>query len=224
MELAEKLKTQLLDEPETEVRKDHYEAVKRIFDFCFSLILVPLLFPLMALIALLIKLDSKGPVFFTHKRVGKGGKLFNCYKFRTMVENAEEMLDKVLQDQEAHQEWKKDFKLREDPRITAIGGFIRKFSFDEIPQIFNVIKGDMSFVGPRPIVREEIRKYGQGFEYYQSVKPGITGLWQINGRNDTDYSKRVSLDKKYILDKNILLDLKIIFKTLPAVLSRRGAY
>jgi Undecaprenyl-phosphate galactose phosphotransferase WbaP len=224
MELAEKIKTALIEDAEPRVEKGSYEPLKRVFDVCFAFILTPFLLPLMLLIAILIKLNSKGTVFFSHTRVGKGGKLFKCYKFRTMVENAEEMLDEVLKDQEAHQEWKKDFKLRDDPRITAIGKFLRKFSFDEFPQIFNVIKGDMSFVGPRPIIQDEIIKYGPDFEYYQSTHPGITGLWQINGRNDTDYLKRVRLDKKYILEKSLFLDLMIILKTLPAVLSRKGAY
>ena len=225
MELAGKIKTQIIEEQETEeITKSSYETFKRVFDVCFALFLFPFLFPIMVAIAVFIKLDSKGPIFFLHKRVGKKGKLFNCYKFRTMVANAEDLLDEVLKDNEAHQEWKKDFKLRDDPRITRMGKILRKFSLDELPQILNVINGDMSFVGPRPIVREEVRKYGRDFEYYQSVRPGITGMWQINGRNDTDYAKRVRLDKKYILEKTILLDLKIIFKTLPVVLSRRGAY
>src|SRR4030095_3674646 len=226
MELAEKIKTPLLEEvqPTPVVRRNLYDPFKRLFDFCFAILILPIFLPVMALIIVLIKLDSKGSLIFSHKRVGKGGRLFSCYKFRTMVENAEDLLGEVLKDHEARQEWKKDFKLRDDPRITGIGKFLRKFSFDELPQIFNVLKGDMSFVGPRPIVEEEINKYGSDIKYYQDVRPGITGLWQINGRNDTDYFIRVRLDKNYILNRSISLDMRIVIKTFPAVLSRRGSY
>jgi lipopolysaccharide/colanic/teichoic acid biosynthesis glycosyltransferase len=226
MELAEKIKTRIIEEQDasSEISKGSYETYKRVFDVGFALILLPFLFPLMALIAILIKLDSKGPIIFANKRVGRGGKRFFCYKFRTMIENAEKVLPEILKDQRAEKEWKNCIKLKNDPRVTTFGAFLRKFSLDEIPQIFNVIKGNMSFVGPRPILEEEIPKYGRDFESYQNVRPGITGMWQISGRNDCDYSHRIRLLHSYIQEKNFLLDLKIILKTLPTVLSRRGAY
>lgn len=142
-----------------------------------------------------------------------------------MCSNAEEKLKSILeQDPIQRQEWEKDHKLKNDPRITKLGKFLRAVSLDEIPQIFNVLKGDMAFVGPRPIVTEEIKKYGNKIDSYKSVRPGITGIWQINGRNDTSYEKRVDLDFKYARETNIKLDLFILLKTIPVALSKRGAY
>jgi lipopolysaccharide/colanic/teichoic acid biosynthesis glycosyltransferase len=224
MELAEKVKAALLEDVEPHTERASSETAKRVFDFCFAVFLLPLLAPFMALIAILIKLDSKGPVLFHSKRVGKGGVRFSCLKFRTMVVNAENILPEILKDLQVRREWKENIKLKNDPRITRIGSYLRKFSLDELPQIFNVLRGDMSFVGPRPILEEETAKYGRDLEYYQSIRPGITGLWQINGRNNSDYSHRIKLMKKYVLEKTLTMDLEIILKTLPAVLSRKGAY
>jgi len=224
MELAEKIKASLIEDALPVIRRSPYEPFKRLFDFCFAVVLLPFLLPLMGLIAVLIKMDSQGPVLFSGIRIGKSGRRFNCYKFRTMVENAEEMLSDLLKDSDVKREWKKNIKLKNDPRITSIGFFLRKFSLDELPQIFNVLKGDMSFVGPRPILEEEVVKYGSFIETYESQRPGITGLWQISGRNDSDYSQRIRLMIDYLERINPVLDLKIILKTLPAVLSRRGAY
>src|SRR5262245_29024485 len=156
MELAEKIKASLIEDALPVIRRSPYEPFKRLFDFCFAVVLLPFLLPLMGLIAVLIKMDSQGPVLFSGIRIGKSGRRFNCYKFRTMVENAEEMLSDLLKDSDVKREWKKNIKLKNDPRITSIGFFLRKFSLDELPQIFNVLKGDMSFVGPRPILEEEV--------------------------------------------------------------------
>lgn len=224
MQVAEKIEHSRIEESEIVTPKGHYELYKRVFDVCFALLLLPLLLPVMLIIAILVKLDSKGPVFFSHKRIGKNGDSFHCYKFRTMIQNADKLLKEVLKDEDAHEEWKKDFKLREDPRITKIGKFLRKSSLDELPQLFNVLMGNMSFVGPRPIVDAEIKKYGRDFAYYTSVKPGITGLWQVSGRNDMDYNERIALDKEYTSLKSVKEDLKIILKTIPVVFMKRGAY
>lgn len=224
MQAIEKIDNSIIEETIITHKKGNYELYKRIFDVCFALFLLPFLLPLMALIATLIKLDSNGPIFFAHRRIGKKGMPFDCLKFRTMVQNADKLLNEVLLDKEAQKEWKKDFKLREDPRITRIGKLLRKSSLDELPQFFNVLNGNMSFVGPRPIVKDEVEKYGRDFTYYISAKPGITGLWQISGRNDTLYSKRINLDKTYLLQQSISADLKIILKTIPIIFSKKGAY
>jgi exopolysaccharide biosynthesis polyprenyl glycosylphosphotransferase len=221
MELAEKIKT-LLEEPEVLVKKGHYETFKRIFDFCFALLLLPFLFPLMLFIALLIKLDSKGSVFFSQKRVGKNGRHFDCYKFRTMVENAERLRPQLAHLNEMHGP---AFKIKNDPRTTRIGKFFRKYSIDEFPQIFNILKGEMSFVGPRPPLPEEVKEYKPWQMRRLSVKPGLTCYWQINGRNKIyNFNDWVKMDLKYIDEANLLVDLKLVLRTLPAVLSRKGAY
>jgi len=224
MQVAEKIDNSLIEAGETTAKKGNYELYKRVFDLCFAILLLPFLLPFMAIIAVLIKFDSRGPVFFAHRRIGKDGISFDCYKFRTMVQNADQLLSKVLQNVEAQQEWKKDFKLRDDPRITRIGKFLRRSSLDELPQLFNVLQGNMSFVGPRPIVAAEVKRYGKDFNAYSSVKPGITGLWQVSGRNDTDYLMRIALDKKYSNLQSITEDVKIVLKTIPIILTKRGAY
>lgn len=224
MQVSNEIDQSLLSEDKNILEKTHYETYKRILDVFLTLLLLPLILPLILIISLLIKLDSKGKIFFSHVRIGKNGTPFKCYKFRTMVINAEEVLKDVLKDEKAKVEWGKDFKLREDPRITRIGNFLRKSSLDELPQIFNVFQGNMSFVGPRPITNAEIAKYGNNFIYYKEVKPGITGIWQISGRNDIDYDKRVNLDKQYSQSKSIREDLKIIFKTIPVIFTKKGAY
>lgn len=224
MQVAEKIDNSLIEDSEITAKKGNYELYKRVFDLCFAILLLPFLIPLMALIAILIKFDSRGPVFFAHRRIGKDGISFHCYKFRTMVQNADQLLSKVLQNEEAQEEWKKDFKLREDPRITRIGKFLRRSSLDELPQIFNVFLGNMSFVGPRPIVAAEVKRYGKDFIYYTAVKPGITGLWQVSGRNDTDYKMRIALDREYSSVQSVKEDIKIIIKTIPTVFTKKGAY
>ncbi|MEM2074368.1 MAG: sugar transferase [Nitrososphaeria archaeon] len=201
--------------------------VKRLFDILFSLFAILLLSPIMLTIAILIKIKSpEGPVFFSHKRVGQYGKTFKVYKFRTMVPDAEKILKEWLDKHpEIKAEYEKDFKLKNDPRIIpGIGEFLRKYSLDELPQFFNSLIGNMSVVGPRPIVESEKEKYGKYVEKLLSVKPGITGLWQVSGRNDISYDERVEIDMNYIDNMSFWLDLKIIFKTVYVMLFGKGAY
>ncbi len=200
--------------------------LKRTIDYLMVLLLSPILIILMPLIAILIKLDSEGPVFFTQEREGQKGQTIRVYKFRTMYKDAEQRLKILLEsDQELRKEWETIRKLTNDPRITRIGKFLRKTSLDELPQIFNVIKGEMSIVGPRPVTKEEIQKYYKDFaRFYYEVKPGITGYWQISGRNEIDYSKRVLMDTFYVLNWSFWLDIYIIFRTIFVVLARKGAY
>ncbi|MGB4096731.1 MAG: undecaprenyl-phosphate galactose phosphotransferase WbaP, partial [Acetomicrobium sp.] len=187
-----------------------------------ALVVSALLIPF---IALFIKLDSKGPVFYRQTRYGKDGKPFKAWKFRTMVENADVVLKEYLaRHPELKEEWDRDQKLRDDPRVTRVGKFLRKTSLDELPQIFNVIKGEMSVVGPRPIVQNEIEKYGKYYSLYTKVKPGITGLWQVSGRNDVSYEERVALDAYYVRNWSVWLDLYILARTVPVALFGKGAY
>ena len=200
-------------------------ALKRAFDLVLGTIALIIVSPVMVAIALAVKLTSPGPVIFSHRRIGMGGKEFLCHKFRTMVVNAEEVLKKLLdEDPEARAEWERDFKLKNDPRVTGVGRFLRKTSLDELPQIFNVIKGDMSLVGPRPVVKAELEKFGSYASDYLLVRPGITGLWQVSGRNDIDYDERVQLESRYIRNWSLWLDITLLFRTIPAVLKRDGAY
>lgn len=199
--------------------------IKKVFDLSAGLVIFTCLLPFMILIAALIKIESKGPVIFTHRRLGKGGVEFNCLKFRTMVSNAQQVLGELLEsNQDAYEEWNRDFKLKDDPRVTRIGGFLRKTSLDELPQIINVLKGEMSLVGPRPIVRDEIIKYGTSIDNYYQVLPGITGLWQVNGRNDVDYKTRVQIDTWYIRNWSLWLDITLLIRTISVVIARKGAY
>ncbi len=200
--------------------------LKRIFDIAFSSVVLILLSPLLLLVSVIIKITSKGPIIYKHKRVGKDGKEFYVYKFRTMYEDADHLLEEVLRnDEKARELWEKKRKIPNDPRITPVGKILRKFSIDEIPQFFNVLKGDMSIVGPRPAPMDEIRKYHKKFaKYYFMVRPGITGLWQVSGRSNTNYDMRVKLDLIYILNQSFWLDMVIIFKTLKVVLRGEGAY
>jgi undecaprenyl-phosphate galactose phosphotransferase len=180
--------------------------------------------PVLLILAVKIKRDG-GPAFYAQKRVGQDGKIFKCYKLRSMIHNADEVLERYLEENpEAKKEWEKDFKLKNDPRITKIGHFIRKTSLDELPQFYNVLKGEMSIVGPRPIVKEEMKFYGSKVGDYLAVKPGITGPWQVSGRNDVSYEKRVQLDSWYANNWSLWTDIKIIFKTVLVVLRRDGAY
>lgn len=198
---------------------------KRALDIFIAAPLLLVLAPLMILITLIIKKSDGGDAIFTQSRIGRHAVAFECLKFRTMVLNAPEKLAEILAtDPDAAEEWERDQKLRNDPRITKLGKFLRKTSLDELPQLWNILKGDMSIVGPRPIVEDEVSKYGRYFQAYTSVTPGVTGLWQISGRNDTTYDERVKLDAKYAETRSIWLDLKILFLTIPAVLFSKGAY
>lgn len=200
--------------------------IKRIFDISISILMLPVLIPLIAIIGTIIKLESSGPIFFTHSRVGKNGYLIPILKFRSMFRDSKERLEKILAESpEIKSEWEANFKLKNDPRITKIGAFLRKTSLDELPQIFNVLVGQMSLVGPRPVVQEEIDKYyGDNADYYHMVLPGITGLWQVNGRSATSYEYRVGIDTWYVLNWSLWLDIVILFKTVKVVLARDGAY
>jgi Undecaprenyl-phosphate galactose phosphotransferase WbaP len=200
--------------------------VKRTFDMVVSVLFLPVLLPLIGAFGLLIKLDSPGPVFYRHTRIGRGGRPFGVYKFRSMHRDSRERLEKILRtDPAAQAEWDAFFKLKNDPRITRMGEFLRKTSLDELPQIFNVLKGEMSLVGPRPVLEEEIiTYYKECADYYHMVRPGITGLWQVSGRNDVGYDNRVRLDMWYVLNWSLWLDILMLFKTIRVVLKREGAY
>ena len=173
------------------------------------------------ILAIIIKLDSKGPVFFAHTRYGKDGKKFKMYKFRTMYENAQDMINDFTPEQ--MKEWKENFKLQDDPRITKVGKFLRKTSSDELPQIVNIIKGDLSIIGPRPVIEEELEKYGDNKDKFLSVTPGLTGYWQANGRSSTTYEQRMEMELYYIDNISPKLDVKIFFKTIESVIKKEGA-
>ena len=202
-------------------------TLKRIGDIIFSLIVLTLGSPIFILIAILVKLSSPGSVFYIQKRVGRNYREFGCIKFRTMYKDADDLLPNLLEKYPLmRKEFEKDFKLRQDPRITKLGRFLRRSSLDELPQFFNVLKGEMSVVGPRPIVSNEIIKYSLFMEEVISVRPGLTGLWQVSGRNNLSYKKRVELDLLYARNRNFLLDLEIIILTLGVLLfpMDRGAF
>ncbi len=200
--------------------------LKTSFNYSLAILLLPVLLPIIAILVYFIKKESPGPVFFSHKRIGKDGKLIPTYKFRSMYSDAGQRLEKLLaEDEEVKKEWETNYKIKDDPRVTKIGAILRKTSLDELPQIFNVLKGEMSFVGPRPVIQEELDLYYKDdAEYYYMVKPGITGLWQVSGRSETDYDFRVATDKWYIKNWSLWLDIVILFKTVKVVFSREGAY
>jgi len=189
-----------------------------------AFVLLVLLSPLMLLVAWLTWKRDGAPIFFAHYRVGLNGKLFRCLKFRTMYRESEQMLADLLRDNaQAREEWQRDQKLSNDPRVTPVGNFLRRTSLDELPQLFNVLRGEMVLVGPRPITVAELTRYGRVRWHYLSVRPGITGLWQVSGRNDTSYEERVALDRNYVEQRSLWLDMHILFKTVGVVLSRDGA-
>jgi Undecaprenyl-phosphate galactose phosphotransferase WbaP len=189
-----------------------------------ALVLLMLLTPLMAVVTFLIWRRDGAPVLFAHYRVGQGGKLFRCMKFRTMLRNSEQVLSDLLRDDpQARAEWARDQKLGNDPRITPVGHFLRKSSLDELPQLLNVLRGEMSLVGPRPITVAELTRYGKVRWHYLSVRPGITGLWQVSGRNNTTYEERVALDRHYVEARSLWLDVGILVKTVRVVVAREGA-
>jgi len=198
---------------------------KRVLDLVLTIVGGALILPLIALIAAWIKLDSPGPVFYAQQRIGQDGREFQAWKFRSMMQNADQVLNHYLeQNPELREEWDRDHKLRKDPRITTAGRFLRRTSLDELPQLWNVLKGEMSLVGPRPIVQAEIAKYGNKFDLYMKVKSGLTGMWQVSGRNDTSYDERVNLDAFYVRNWSVWLDFYILFRTIETVLFRKGAY
>ena len=197
---------------------------KRLFDTFGALLLLLVLSPFLLLLGLLARRDG-GPALFAHPRIGRNGTVFNCYKFRTMVVDAEQQLEQLLQRRpELRRQWQNERKLRHDPRISRIGRWLRRTSLDELPQLINVVRGEMSLVGPRPVVRAELRRYGDDVGYYLMVRPGMTGLWQVSGRNDVDYDTRVYLDTWYVKNWSLWHDLVILFKTVRVVLQRDGAY
>lgn len=201
--------------------KPIYDFVKRVFDIVCSLIGLIVLSPVFIILSILVKTTSEGPVFFAHKRVGKGGKTIKIYKFRSMVTNAEELIKQFTPEQKA--EYEKNFKLENDPRVTKVGNFMRKTSLDELPQLINILKGDISIVGPRPVMDVETQIYGNYRNMLLSVKPGLTGFWAANGRSHTTYTRRRAMEIYYVKNRSVLLDLKIIFKTFISVFKREGA-
>jgi exopolysaccharide production protein ExoY len=201
------------------------EMRERFVEIPICLVALLFLAPLMLVIAAIVRLHDGGPALFGHVRVGKDGRRFRCLKFRSMAPDAEDRLAALLRsDPQAREEWRRDHKLRNDPRVTNIGRFLRKSSLDELPQLFNVLLGEMSLVGPRPIVAAEITRYGRFYARYCSIRPGVTGLWQVSGRNEVDYRRRVALDLLYIKRRNLPFYLWILLATVPAVLTRRGAH
>jgi len=198
-----------------------YAGSKRVLDIFLSVIFLLLAFPLLLLLAMLVKLYSPGPILFKQKRLGKDGKVFLCYKFRTMIADAEELLKRCP---DLQLQFSEGFKIKNDPRITPLGRFMRRTSLDELPQFFNVLRGDISLIGPRPIVPAELEKYGIYQEKLLSVKPGLSGLWQAYGRSNTSYNQRVSMDMLYIDSRTMWLDIRLLFATVRAVLARHGAY
>lgn len=197
--------------------------VKLASDLALSALMLVILAPLMIVIAAAVALDG-GPVFFSHTRIGRGGQKFGCLKFRSMRVDADKILAQYLdEDDDLLHEWLTTQKLKNDPRVTMIGRFLRATSLDEIPQILNVLKLDMSLVGPRPVIENELRRYGRNVSYYLQVRPGVTGLWQVSGRNNTTYSRRVALDAWYVKNWQFWLDVAILFRTVGAVVRREGA-
>jgi Undecaprenyl-phosphate galactose phosphotransferase WbaP len=199
--------------------------ITRALDIALILLAAPYIALAFLVIAILIKFDSPGPVFFRQTRIGQFGRKFTVYKFRTMAQNAEQVLQEYLsRSPELLAEWTADHKLKQDPRVTRLGAFLRKSSLDELPQLWNIFIGDMSLVGPRPIVDAEVEKYGKCFDLYIQVRPGLTGLWQVSGRNNTTYERRVQLDEYYVRNRSVKLYFEILLKTVVVVLKEDGAY
>lgn len=205
----------------TKISKKVYIKIKRVIDVILASVALILLSPLFAIIAIAIKIDSKGPVFFAHKRIGKNGKIIKLYKFRSMVINAEELIKSFTPEQ--MREYKENYKLTNDPRITKVGKFLRKTSLDELPQLINIINGDLSIIGPRPVVADELEKYGVNKDKFLSVTPGLTGYWATNGRSNTTYEQRMEMELYYIDNLSLKMDIKVFFKTILSVLKKEGA-
>ena len=193
----------------TKISKKVYIKIKRVIDVILASVALILLSPLFAIIAIAIKIDSKGPVFFAHKRIGKNGKIIKLYKFRSMVINAEELIKSFTPEQ--MREYKENYKLTNDPRITKVGKFLRKTSLDELPQLINIINGDLSIIGPRPVVADELEKYGVNKDKFLSVTPGLTGYWAANGRSNTTYEQRMEMELYYIDNLSLRMDIYVFF-------------
>ena len=198
-----------------------YHLVKRMIDVVLSLFGLVLISPFVVIIAIYIKIDSKGPVFFKHQRIGKNGKPFSMYKFRTMKDGAEAMINDFTPEQ--LEEWNENFKLKDDPRITRIGKFLRKTSLDELPQLINILRGDMSIVGPRPIIEVELEEYGNDKDEFLSIRPGLTGWWASNGRSEISYPERCEYELYYVRNESFWLDVKVMFLSVFSVFLRKGA-
>ena len=200
-------------------------AIWRLFDMVAAFLILSFMLPFLAMLAVAIFISDPGPVFYRHRRLGQGGRYFQCMKFRTMRVDGDAILAEHLSTSAAaKREWDATHKLRNDPRVTPLGAIMRKLSLDEFPQLLNVLSGDMSIVGPRPIVEQEVQKYGSYFEHYCRVRPGLTGIWQTSGRSDTSYHQRVTMDVAYVRRKSVTLDMWLMAKTLPAVLLAKGSY
>jgi lipopolysaccharide/colanic/teichoic acid biosynthesis glycosyltransferase len=197
----------------------------RIFDIALILLAAPYILLFFLVMSILIMLDSRGAPLYSQTRIGKGGRRFKAHKFRTMVMNADQILQRYLDESpELKAEWLATHKLKHDPRVTRVGAILRKLSLDELPQFWNILVGEMSLIGPRPIVDAEIERYGKCFELYKQARPGLTGLWQVSGRSDTSYQRRVELDEYYLLNRSLKMDILILFKTVYVVVGRKGAY
>lgn len=216
---------ELVHEKECVITKGNilYTFIKRTFDFIMSFVSIILLCPLFLVLILLVKIDSKGKAIYKHKRIGKDGKYIYLYKFRTMYSNSDEMLKELLKDPKIKKEWEANYKLSNDPRITKVGKFLRKSSLDETPQFINILLGHMSLVGNRPYLPREKEDMGEYYEDIVKTKPGLTGYWQVNGRNDTSFAKRLELEQYYSNHYSLKMDLKIIFKTIKVVFCGKGA-
>ena len=210
------------EEKQLKRKSQVYKFVKRTTDVVLASVALVILSPVFLIIAIAIKLDSKGPVFFKHTRIGKNGKIIKLYKFRSMVINAEELIKSFTPEQ--MKEYKENYKLTNDPRITKVGNFLRKTSLDELPQLINIIKGDLSIIGPRPVVAEELKKYTYNIDKFLSVTPGLTGYWAANGRSNTTYEERMEMELYYIDNLSFKMDLKVFFKTILSVVKKEGAF
>ena len=202
-----------------------YRVIKRVLDIVLILVTLPMTLPILGMISLVVLLSTPGPIFYSHRRLGRNGAFFSMWKFRTMCENSAEVLEEyLLQHPEARGEWSRTHKLRFDPRVTAVGRLLRQYSLDELPQLWNVFTGQMALVGPRPIVAAEVEKYAEGFRFYCRVKPGLTGLWQVSGRSELSYPQRVALDCDYVDRWSLRRDFVILVRTLRSVVNQDGAY
>lgn len=211
--------------PAVQINRVHTSILKRVMDLILAITVLVLLSPLLIVIYAVLKIFDPGPAVFSQLRVGRDGRTFTVYKFRTMPVDAQERLEHLLAtDPAATAEWAQFQKLRKDPRVTLIGSFLRKSSLDELPQLLNIIRGDMSVIGPRPVTSAEIHRYGADYPYYTAVRPGVLGLWQVKGRNKLTYAQRVAYDVQYVKTWSILQDIRILLWAIPAVFLGRGAY
>ena len=210
-----------IKETQNSEKARRYIKVKRILDCILATIALIILSPIYLIIAIAVKIDSKGPVFFKHTRIGKNGKIIKIYKYRTMVTNAEELIKQFTPEQ--MKEYKENFKLENDPRITKVGKFLRKTSLDELPQLLNIVKGELALIGPRPVVKDELEKYGENAEKFLSVTPGLTGNWAASGRSNTTYEERMEMELWYVDNISFKTDIQIFFKTIVAVIKKEGA-